>query len=371
MEQRKIKIVHIVGGLHSGGVEAVIYNYFSHMNMDNFEVHIISNSPSVEECEELFRRLGCIIHVLPERRKDFFGNLKQTIKIFKENDFDILHSHMNLNSFYHTFLGAITGIKIRIAHSHLVEFPSNPVSKIVASMKKLLNKVFANRYFACGETAGAYLFGKRYVKKGKVYILKNAIEVDKFLYNEKVRDELRSKLKLGNRFCIGHVGRFTDQKNHQMILKIFEEFHKLRPDSVLMLIGTGELENQIKRKVIQSNIANNVVFLGVKNDVHKYYQAMDAFLFPSTYEGLGIVLVEAQCASLMCFSSDVVPYEAKVSELVEFYSLEQCCEEWAAKMHTYKYKTRINRRDTITAAGYEINTAAEKLENWYISQVKH
>ena len=371
MEQRKIKIVHIVGGLHSGGVEAVIYNYFSHINMNEFEVHIISNSPSVKECEDNFRKLGFIIHVLPERKKDFFGNLKQTIKIFKENDFDILHSHMNLNSFYHTFLGMLTGIKVRIAHSHLVEFPSNPISKAISGFKKLLNKMFANRYFACGESAGAYLFGKKNVKNGKVYILKNAITVDLFLYNETIRASIRKELGIDNRFCIGHIGRFTEQKNHSKIIDIFREFHTLRPDSVLILIGTGELEDEIKLKVQDYQLNDNIMFLGVKNDVYKYYQAMDAFLFPSTYEGLGIVLVEAQCASLPCFSSDVVPHEAKVSELVEFYSLSLSAKEWAENINNYSYPARLNRYETIVNAGYEIQSAAKTLEKWYISQTRH
>ncbi|MBE5925447.1 MAG: glycosyltransferase family 1 protein [Lachnospiraceae bacterium] len=370
MEQRKIKIAHIVGGLHSGGVEAVIYNYFSHINMDSFEVHIISNSPSVKECEDSFRKLGFIIHVLPERKKDFVGNLKQTIKIFKENNFDILHSHMNLNSFYHTFLGALTGIKVRIAHSHLVEFPSNPVAKTVAGIKKLLNKMFANRYFACGETAGAYLFGKKNVKNGNVYILKNAIDINNFLYNEDTRNLIRTELNIGNRFCIGHVGRFTEQKNHTMLIDIFKEFHKLKPDSILILIGTGELENEIKSKVNNYKLNDSVKFLGVKNDIYKYYQAMDAFLFPSIYEGLGIVLVEAQSASLPCFSSDVVPHEAKVSELVEFYSLSMNVREWAENINNYNYQPRICMKSTILNAGYEIDSAAKELEKWYISQIK-
>ena len=371
MKQRKIKIVHIVGGLHSGGVEAVIYNYFSHMNMDKFEVHIISNSPSVEECEENFRRLGCIIHVLPERKKDFFGNLKQTRKIFKENKFDILHSHMNLNSFYHTFLGLLSGIKVRIAHSHLVEFPSSPISKMIAGCKKVLNKMFANRYFACGESAGRYLFGQKNVKKGKVYILKNAIEISSFLYNEETRANLRRELNIGDRFCIGHVGRFTDQKNHSKIIDIFEDYNKLNTNSVLMLIGTGELEEDIKKKVYEENLTDSVLFLGVKNDIHRYYQAMDAFLFPSTYEGLGIVLVEAQSASLQCFSSDVVPHEAKVSELVEFYPLDLKSKEWANRIHSFDYQPRTNKSDVIINAGYEINSAAKLLEDWYISQTKN
>lgn len=366
MNERKIKIVHVVGGLHSGGVEAVIYNYFSHMNMNKFEVHIISNSPSVDECEKQFKDLGCIIHVLPERRKDFFGNLKQTWKIFKEYRFDILHSHMNLNSFYHMFLGLLAGIKVRIAHSHLVEFPSGTISRLTASVKKLLNKMFANAYFACGESAGKYMFGN-----AKVHILKNSINVNSFLYNDAIRNEFRKKLGISDKLCIGHVGRFTEQKNHHMILDIFRELSEINTNAVLMLIGTGELENDIRNKVNEYNLKDKVMFLGVKNDIYNYYQAMDAFLFPSTYEGLGIVLIEAQSASLPCIASDVVPNEVKITELVEFLPLNLSAKKWAEKINSLEYNERTNRTSQIVSAGYEINSAAQELEDWYVNQILH
>lgn len=362
---RKIKIAHVVGGLHSGGVEAVIYNYFSHMDRAQFEIHIISNSPSVAECENQFRGLGCIIHVLPERRKDFFGNLKQTCALFRSNRFDILHVHMNLNCFYHTFLGMVYRIPVRIAHSHLVEFPSGALQKAVAGIKKWLTRRTATDYFACGESAGIYLFGKRLFRKGKVHILKNAITVDKFSYQKPVRDLLRSSLGLNHSFCIGHVGRFTGQKNHTMILDIFSKIHDKRPDSELLLIGAGELEPAMKEKAASLNLISHVHFLGVKTDVWQYYQAMDAFLFPSTYEGLGIVLVEAQAASLPCFCSDAVPREAKVSDLLSFLPLDLPASAWADFMLEYSYKERISRADEIAAAGYDIRTAAAGLQQWY------
>lgn len=366
--RKKIKIAHVVGGLHSGGVEAVIYNYFSHMDMDKFEVHIISNSPSVQECELQFKNLGCKIHVLPERKKQFIRNLKQTISIFKKENFDILHCHMNLNSFYHTFLGKLCHIKIRISHSHLVEFPNGIMKNILYNTKKRLNRIFATHYFACGKSAGKYLFGKNNVDKGKVFILKNAIDVDKFIYNKSIRDKLRKELDIEDLFCIGHIGRFTEQKNHAFLIEIFEQVLKRKKDSVLLLFGTGQKMKTIRQMVHQKNLSSYVRFMGVSNNIEAYYQAMDCFLFPSLYEGLGIVLVEAQASGLPCISSDTVPKEAKISDLVTFHKLSTSAESWAETVCKLDTNKRVlDTRNMITDAEYDIRSAAIILEAWYIN----
>ncbi len=365
---KKIKIAHIVGGLHGGGVEAVIYNHFSHMDLSKFETHIISNSPSIKECEDDFRALGFHIHVLPERKKDFFGNLKQTINLFKKYKFDIIHVHMNLNCFYHTFLGKLCGIKIRIAHSHLVEYPKNPVKKFIDHIKKILTRITANKYFACGESAGIYLFGEKNI--GKVFILNNAIDVNKFLYDAEKRKNLRNELNIPeNAFCIGNIGRFTEQKNHTFIIDIFSEVHKKDKDALLLLFGKGELTDKIKEKVNKLGLTDNVLFMGVKNDIYNYYNIMDTFLFPSLYEGLGIVLIEAQTNKLMSFSADTVPKEVKLSDLVKFISLEKKPVYWAEKILEFKEngtkRTDLDTLKLVKESGYEINTSAKKLEREY------
>ncbi len=364
---QKIKIAHVIGGLHSGGVEAVIYNYFSHMDMNKFDVHIISNSPSVPECEALFRNLGCTIHVLPERKKHFIQNLRQTIKVFKKEKFDILHCHMNLNSFYHTFLGMCCHTRIRIAHSHLVEFPTGFRAKAISGIKKRLNRLFSTHYFACGESAGLYLFGSNNVQKGNVHIVKNAIEVDKFLFDMKIRQELRNSLNINDCFCIGHIGRFTEQKNHTFLIEIFEQVYKKRKNARLLLFGTGQLMESVQALVNQKGLTDQVRFMGVTNDIERYYQAMDAFIFPSLYEGLGIVLVEAQVAGLPCISSDVVPKEAKVSNLVTFLPLAEPATKWAELICKIDIQNpRTDTKQLIADAGYDISLAATLLEDWYI-----
>ncbi len=370
---RKIKIAHIVGGLHNGGVEAVIYNHFSHLDMEKFETHIIANSPSVPECEEQFRKLGFIIHVLPERKKDFFGNLKQTISIFKENNFDIIHVHMNLFCFYHTFLGKMCGIPIRIAHAHLVEYPTNPIRIFVDGIKKRLTRMTANRYFACGKTAGEYLFGKRNVANGKVFILNNAIDVSKFLYKEETRNSLRAELGITEHcLCIGNIARFTEQKNHSFLIDIFYEISKSRADTKLLLLGKGELEPVIRDKVKKMGLDNKVLFLGVHSDIENYYQAMDVFLFPSLYEGLGIVLVEAQSSGLMCYSSDTVPKEVRLSTLVKFISLKKSAKQWADTIVSQGVnpKRNVNMKTMVEHSGYEIHQSAKRLEHFYLSCIE-
>lgn len=369
----KIKICHVVGGLHGGGVEAVIYNHFSHMDLDKFEVHVISNSPSIEECENDFKELGCIIHVLPERRKDFIGNLKQTIHIFKKYKFDVLHVHMNLNCFYHTFLGKICGIPIRIAHAHLVEYPKSPIKKAIDGVKKRLTRWTANRYFACGKSAATYLFGAKNVNQENVYILNNAISVSNFSYDEAMRNKIREELGISDStLVLGHIGRFTEQKNHDFLIEIFSEVVRKTDDTLLLLFGKGELEDDIKKKVNELGLSDYVKFMGVHNDVYKYYQAMDAFVFPSLYEGLGIVLVEAQTAGLYCYSADTVPPEVKISDLVRFIPLQKKPTYWCEKiLMNGMNPNRTGMQKYVERAGYEINLSSKKLQKWYIDSVNN
>jgi len=371
----KIKIAHVVGGLSGGGVEAVIYNHFSHMDLDKFEVHVISNSPSVKECEEQFKNLGFIIHVLPERRKNLKKNLSETVKIFKENRFDILHVHMNLNCFYHTFLGLICGIPVRIAHSHLVEFPEGAINKGVARVRKFLTRLTANRYFACGEEAAVYLFGKMNMDRGRVHILKNAIEPERFEFNKEYRKTIREELNISDDcLCFGNIGRFTEQKNQMFLLDVFKEILEKEDNCRLLLFGKGELENDLRGKAEHLGIKDKVVFMGVKNDIHRYYNAMDAFLFPSVYEGLGIVLVEAQTSGLKSFASSAVPKEVKLSNLVEFISLKKDSKYWAGKILKGFSEPALDRihdsngnlwKDYVINAGYDIKESAKELENYY------
>jgi glycosyltransferase involved in cell wall biosynthesis len=214
------------------------------------------------------------------------------------------------------------------------------------------------------------MFGKRMTKYKKVIIIANGVDTQKFTFDEKVRNNYRSLMKLEDKFVIGHIGRFAYVKNHDFLIDIFSEIIKLNPESVLLLIGQGDLEREIRDKVERLGLAYCVRFLGVRNDVHKLLQAMDVFLLPSLYEGLPVVGVEAQASGLSMVVSDAVTEEAKVLNSFAFMSLKQSAEEWAQTI--LKYRNGYERRNTldeIIGAGFDATRVADELEKFYCGAI--
>lgn len=361
----KIKIAHIAGGLTSGGVEAVIYNYFSAMNRDNYELHYITYDTPNEEVKKKFENIGFTVHQVAKKKEHFFKSCMQVYTIFKSNDIAIVHSHMTLMSFVTSVIGIFTGAKVRIAHSHLAQ-KSSGWKRILYGLFKWLTVVTSTDYFACGEDAAVFLYGEKRVNRGKVTILHNSIQVQKFLPEESLRREIRERMHLTEKICYGHVGRFTEQKNHDFLIDIYEELHRIQPESILMLIGEGPLEDRIKKKVAQKGLGENVLFLGSREDVQDLYQAMDVFLLPSLYEGLALALVEAQCAGLPIITSDTVTREIALTEEITYMSLGESPGAWAeAIARKSHYGQKKNNAALLAEAGYDIAKEADKLDNYY------
>ena len=253
------------------------------------------------------------------------------------------------------------GINVRIAHSHNIGFQSKNKMKILIGdlFKKPLKK-YATHYFACSKLAGKWLFGESDVK-----IIHNAVDYQKFQFNQARRDELRKELGLENKLIIGNVGRFTNQKNHTFLVDIFQEIHKQNENAVLMLVGIGEKEQEIRDKVETLGLTDCVKFMGFCNNTNELFWCMDVFLLPSLYEGLPIVGVEAQCTGLPCFmSKDVITDEVKIAQNVTFVELEKSPKEWAEII----LNSDLSRRDTyeeLKNAGYFIEQTVEELERFY------
>ena len=228
--------------------------------------------------------------------------------------------------------------------------------------------MFATHYFACTEHAGRWLFGNKTFEKGKVTIINNGIDIEQFLFNEKIRNEKRNEMGIKHTdIVIGHVGRFIPQKNHKLVINIFYELYKKNNNYKLLLIGQGPLQNKIKEKVKRLKIEDSVTFLGQKKDVNKYYQAMDLFLFPSLYEGLGIAVIEAQTSGLPCIVSTEVPLETKVSEKISFISLKKADSIWIETINKIIEKDRDVKINRLIREGFSIMVEAKKLENIYIT----
>ena len=362
---KPIRIAHIVGKMGSGGVEAVIMNYFRNIDREIVQFDFIVDEDSTLPCRDEIESLSGRIIIVPPYEK--IGRyLKELKRVFKENKYIIVHSHINTLSVFPLYMAKKCGIQIRIAHNHSTAGRGEWKKNIMKHILRPFSKVFPTDYYACTEYAGNWLFGKNTFKE-KGVVIKNAIDIERFKYDASTRNELRKELGIENKFVVGHVGRFVKVKNQEFIVNVFNEIQKEK-DSMLLFIGEeyGSKLEEIKCKVKDLKLENKVIFLPPRNDINKVYQAFDLLLFPSLNEGFGMVLIEAQIAGLPCVASDVIPIDTKICDLITFVSLKQEARYWAKKcleLSNIKRRSHINEAKN---SGFDITKEAKKLEERYI-----
>ena len=361
-----IRIAHIIGKWLGGGVEAVVMNYYRHIDRNKIQFDFICDNDSTNIPYQEIEELGGKVILIPPYQK-IFDYQKELKKVLKEGNYKIIHSHINTLSIFPLRIAKKVGIPVRIAHSHSTTNKKEWKKNLLKQTLRPFSKVYATDYFACSEHAGRWLFGNKTFDKGKVFILNNAIDLDKFKYDENVRKEMRKELNISDdTLVIGHIGRFVEQKNHRFLIDIFNELHKQNDNSILLLIGQGPLMEEIKQKVNSLNLTDSVKFLGQRDDVNKLYQAMDVFVLPSLYEGLPVVGVEAQAAGLLCILSSDMTKETKILNSTIFINLYSDPKEWVDIILKNKdeCKTR-NKIMEISQFGFDINKETLKLENKY------
>lgn len=369
MKKEPIRIAQIVGKWLGGGVEAVVMNYYRHIDKSKIQFDFICDEDSTNIPYEEIEKLGGRVIIIPPYQK-IFKYIKELTKVLKEGNYKIVHSHINTLSVFPLYCAKKAKVPVRIAHSHSTTNKKEWKKNLMKNTLKPFSKIFATEYFACTEHAGRWMFGNKTFSDGRVYVLNNAIDLDKFKYNEKVRKAKRKELDIkDNQIVIGHIGRFVAQKNHIYLIDIFNEMHKQNKDTILLLAGQGPLMEEIKEKVENLGIGNSVRFLGQRTDANELYQAFDVFLFPSLYEGLGMVLIEAQVAGNICFASTEVPKIAKITENVEFLNLSDEPKKWSKHIFDKidESKKKINVIEQAQYFGYDINKEVIKLESKYKS----
>ena len=369
MQKEPIRIAQVVGKMVSGGMESVVMNYYRNIDRSQIQFDFIVDEDSTHIPREEIESLGGRIYIVPPYQK-LFQYIKELKKIFKENQYKIVHSHLNSLSVFPLYAAKKAKVPIRIAHSHSTSTKDKREWKrnILKNILKLFSKVNANYFFACTTYAGEWLFGNKIVNDEKFMIVNNAILTEKFEHNEEVRKELRKNLNLEEKFVLGHIGRFMHQKNHNFLIDIFEKVHQKCPESVLLLVGDGPLKEKIIQKVTLLGVTDCVQFIKSTPEVWKYYQAMDLFVFPSLYEGLGMVLVEAQIAEVPCIASSVVPEDATISNKIQYVSLEENAETWAKMILETKQKK--GKIQYINKEKYDIKEEAKKLQNKYFELLR-
>lgn len=369
--EKAVKVLRIIGECKTGGTETIALNYYKNLNHDLVGMDFLFYGPSLPRFSKELEANGDKVINVVDYTENLVGSIREIRDVVKDGNYDIVHAQLNALNFFPLLGAYLGGAKIRIAANHsTANMKYEPKKSIVKYLVRPSAGMLATNYAACSEYAGEWCFGKRALKNGKIKIIHNAIDLSSFNYSDETRQTVRSKMGWDGKFVIGHAGRFTEQKNHKFMVEIFAKIHEKCPEALLAFAGDGHLMDEVKTQVEELGLTDSVQFLGVRFDMNELMQGMDIFLFPSLYEGLGNVITEAQAVGLRSIASDVVPNEVKMTELVDFISLNKSANFWADSILKYKDGyVHKSRHDDLQRAGYEIKSAARDLEKYYLGLV--
>lgn len=354
-----IRVLHVVTSVDVSGVGMFLLNYYKKMDHNKVHFDIVAIDKGREQLlESRFTELGANIYYMP---KAYSKRLVYLWRLMKSNNYDIVHSHIELASSVYLGLAFLSGVKIRIAHAHMAFVDYSSFSQ--HCMCKLLNYVVTTR-MGCSVDAINNLFGNQC----QGFVIHNAIDIPHFSYKEDIRKRYRKEMDVEDKYVVGFVGRLTYQKNIFYMLDIFNSFVKSHENAVLLIVGDGELKEAFFEKIDNLGIKQKIIYLGARNDVNNIMMAIDVMLLPSRWEGLGIVLIEAQAAGLKCIASkDTIPYkDTNISTYIHYCSIKESTEEWVKVIeHDCMEYKREAIDDTIRNHHYDINIEASRLADIY------
>lgn len=369
MEQ--IRILHVIGSLNSGGSQAFVMNIYRNIDRKKFQFDFVIDKENETFYMDEIKELGGKVYVLKNVKEcNPIMFWKQWNEFFKKHsEYKIVHGHVRSVAAIYLKIAKRYGV-ITIAHSHSTASRGNKLEQYVKNIMQFPIRYIADYLFACSNEAGKWLFGKSALKKENYKIINNAIDVENYVFNECKRNEIRRRLSIEEKVVVGHVGSFTYPKNHKFLIEVFYEVQKVKEDSVLLLVGDGILRPQIKKQIKELGIEDKVIFSGVVSNVNDFMQAMDVFVFPSIFEGLGMAVIEAQAVGLKCIVADTIPREAYVTDAVESIPLNRSIEKWSNQiLENMDNYIRINKQDSIINSGYDIKNAAMRLQNYYLTML--
>lgn len=365
-----VRVLHVVHGMDCGGAENLIMNLYRAIDRNKVQFDFLVHTE--KECffDEEIKNMGGHIY-----RVSYYNGLN---KLSYRKELNLFFDQHKEISIVHGHLGSCAGIYLdvarrhgvyAIAHSHNTTPKSITLKNVVYRIGNLKTRRVADFYFGCSFNAGVDRFGKRIVNSSKYKMLKNAIDAKKYIYSETTNKDVRCELGITeHEYVVGNVARFNTQKNHTFLIKIFNEILKIESNAKLVLVGDGNLKDDIKTEAKSIGIEEKIVFTGLRNDVHRLMQAMDCFVLPSLYEGLPLVMVEAQAADLPCFISNMVPGDCIILDNVKSLNLSTPTEEWAVQIMGRKGYQRRNTLPDIQQAGFDIDYSVKWLEEFYTTR---
>ena len=366
----EVRILHILHSMNRGGAENALMNYYRHIDRSKIQFDfLLTEQTKCQFEDEIISLGGRVYRIPPLKMSNPFPYLRGIKIFFKDHpEYKIVHSHTTSKSVFPLLIAKLSGIDVRISHSHSSKAERGLRGKIRVLLMPFL-KYVATDWLTCGEQAGIYLYGENTYKSGKVKLYRNVIEADLFRLSQERRAFIRQSLGIDeDTFVVGHTARFDPVKNHMFDVDILVELKKRYKKSMLLEVGLGVKEG-ITEYATDKGVVDDIIFAGVVNNVYDYEQAMDAFILPSFNEGLPLSIVEAQVSGLPCFTTKgTVSYECSVTDLVTYTPLEDGAKVWAEKIIASKDNVRKDRYDEIVNAGYDASHSARDLQEFYLNK---
>lgn len=364
-----IRILQVIGSMNRGGAENMIMNLYRQIDRTKVQFDFVENCADRAAFDDEIEALGGRIYRCPHYNgKNHFAYVQWWKRFFAEHaqEYPIVHGHLGSTAAIYLAAARKSGC-FTVAHSH----SSGGTKSLRERLYQLYaypTRFVAEYFLACGQAAAEDRYGRAIAADmTRCHIIPNAIDTDRFAFNTLVRERVRETLGLGDGVVIGHVGRFSPEKNHRFLLEIFREITEREPRARLLLVGDGELRGELEEQIESCGLQGKVVMTGLQSDVTPYYQAMDVFVFPSLYEGLPVTMVEAQTSGLPCVISDKVPLESALTEeLVTVRALSESAAAWAEHVLERAKTPRLDHSDVIRQRGYDIAETAKWLEEFYL-----
>ena len=362
-----IRIAVIMGKMHSGGKKNLVMEYYRHIDRAKVQFDFLCDADSNSIPKEEIESLGGRVYIVPPYQ-NIFANIKAIYAICKKNKYKIMHGYNSTMNIFSMFAGKLAGVPIRI--NECISMGHKDDKKDV--LKKILKPFaswFSTHYMANGEVCGRWQFGDKKYEAGNVKVFKTVIDTEKNRYQPELRAKTRKELGIENNIVIGHIGRLTAQKNTLFIIDVFSEIVKMEPKAILLIIGDGDLKESMLTRIDQLGIKEHVLYLGRREDIQQFYNAMDAFLLPSLYEGLPVVGVEAECCGLPMFFSTEIPRESSPCDDIGFFiGLDKQPDKWAdiVLKHTKDImECRDDRSCDVKNAGFDSEREGAQLTKYY------
>jgi glycosyltransferase EpsF len=363
----KTRVLHVVGTMNRGGAETFIMNILRNIDREKFEFYFLCFNDNKSDYDDEIAALGAtVVHVSDVKKAGIVKHIGDIRKVIRNYQIDIVHAHTSYNMVFSLIAARLEGVCGRLSHSHSTgpKVPTTFTRKIYVLVSRSLINYTATARLACGVGAGETFYGDR-----EYSIIHNGIDIKKFTYNKFKRDRIRKDLNIDkDTVVLIHVGRFFEVKNHAFLLDVFYEYQKINNNSRLILIGDGPLREAAEEKAKSLGIADSVSFMGLRTDTSELYNIADMFVMPSLYEGLPLVLIEAQANGLVCLVSDSIDKNAKLTKYIKFCSLSKNAKTWAE--HIVKTSLlRTEGGEQLAGSAYDMTVGIKDIEKIYTDEV--